>query len=102
MAHLLTPDQVLAALDALPGWTGDASKIARHITIGKEDGRALAGEVGAYADKVDHHPVVTEDDDGLMFECWTHSAGGVTQKDIDLAHAINDRAAPYADSTSGG
>jgi 4a-hydroxytetrahydrobiopterin dehydratase len=102
MPDVLTQDQVMSALGALPGWTGDTSRIARHVSIGPDDRRELVGKVNAHADKVDHHPTVTEDDDGLNFECWTHSAGGVTQKDVDLAHAIDECAEPYAGSSAGG
>ena len=50
---------------------------------------ALQQAVGAVADALDHHPVVTREPDALTFRLWTHSAGGVTAKDVDLAARID-------------
>ena len=95
MPELLTPEEVSAALAVLPGWTGDTERIERQLVLSREDADALRAQVAAYADEVDHHPVVTQDDGALTFTVWTHSAGGVTRKDIALAKAISERAAPY-------
>jgi 4a-hydroxytetrahydrobiopterin dehydratase len=92
---MLTAEEVLAALAVLPGWTGDTERIARQLVLSREDADALRAEVASYADEVDHHPVVTQDDGALTFTVWTHSAGGVTRKDIALAKAISERAAQY-------
>jgi len=93
--ELLTTEELSAALAALPGWTGDTERIERQLVLSHEDADALRAEVASYADEVDHHPVVTQDDGALTFTVWTHSAGGVTRKDIALAKAISERAAQY-------
>jgi 4a-hydroxytetrahydrobiopterin dehydratase len=93
---LLTAAEVSAALAVLPGWTGDTERIERQLVLSREDADALRAEVAAYANEVNHHPVVTQDDGALTFTVWTHSAGGVTRYDIALAKAISERAAQYA------
>lgn len=95
MPDMLTADQVSTALAALPGWTGNTERIERQLVLSRESADELRAEVAAYADEVNHHPVVIQDDGALTFKVWTHSAGGVTQKDIDLARAISERAAQY-------
>lgn len=99
MADLLTPEEASAALDVLPGWTGDTNRIERQLVLSQDDADALRAEVAAHADEVDHHPVVTQDGGALTFTVWSHSAGGVTQKDIALAKAISERAAQYSPPT---
>lgn len=95
MPEMLTAEEVSAALEVLPGWTGDTERVERQLVLRREDADALRAEVAAYADEVDHHPVVTQDEGALTFTVWTHSAGGVTRKDIALAKAISERAAQY-------
>jgi 4a-hydroxytetrahydrobiopterin dehydratase len=44
--------------------------------------------VAEMAEAVDHHPDIAINYTRLTFSCSTHSEGGVTQKDIDLATNI--------------
>jgi 4a-hydroxytetrahydrobiopterin dehydratase len=39
---------------------------------------------------MNHHAVVEEDLDGTTYLLWTHSSGGVTELDIELAARISD------------
>jgi 4a-hydroxytetrahydrobiopterin dehydratase len=45
--------------------------------------------VSAMADKVDHHPDVSIEGSEVQLFLVTHSAGGVTQKDLDFATAVD-------------
>ena len=42
-----------------------------------------------HAEKVDHHPEFTSVWNRVDFRLTTHNTGGVTQRDIKLAEAIN-------------
>ena len=45
--------------------------------------------VAMHAEKVDHHPEFTNVWNRVDFRLTTHDTGGVTQRDIELAAAIN-------------
>jgi 4a-hydroxytetrahydrobiopterin dehydratase len=42
-----------------------------------------------HAEKVDHHPEFTNVWNRVDFRLTTHDAGGVTDRDVELAKAIN-------------
>ena len=44
---------------------------------------------------MDHHPDFVLEYRRLTVRFWTHTAGGVTQKDIDAAGAADRLAAPF-------
>jgi 4a-hydroxytetrahydrobiopterin dehydratase len=45
--------------------------------------------VAMHAEKVDHHPEFTNVWNRVNFRLTTHDAGGVTDRDVKLAEAIN-------------
>ena len=45
--------------------------------------------VAMHAEKVDHHPEFTNVWNRVDFRLTTHDTGGITQRDIELAEAIN-------------
>jgi 4a-hydroxytetrahydrobiopterin dehydratase len=79
------------ALTALPGWTHDAERDA----IGKSFRFADFGEAFAFmthvaleAEKADHHPEWSNVWNKVDILLTTHSAGGLTAKDVALAQKI--------------
>lgn len=92
----LTPDQRTAALAALPGWTYDPARRAFHRRIVLADFAEAIGlmmRIAVVAEKADHHPEWFNVYNRLEIWLTTHDAGDVSQRDIDLACAI-DRFAP--------
>ena len=89
MAELLSPADVETALAALPGWTSEDDKLVRRADVPADSQDGLVEAVMRVADQVNHHPDVTREGDTVTFRLWTHSAGGVTAKDVDLAARID-------------
>ncbi|HEX9954340.1 MAG TPA: 4a-hydroxytetrahydrobiopterin dehydratase [Allosphingosinicella sp.] len=91
----LTDEEREAALAALAGWRWDAEGkcIRRSFTFG-DFGEAFAfmTRVALAAEKADHHPDWSNSWNRVDIALSTHSAGGLTRLDIDLAKVI-DRAA---------
>ena len=85
MATVLNADEVKTALASLAGWSYDGQALVRRIEVPAESHPGLLESVGNVADELDHHPVIGHDGDVLLFRLWTHSAGGVTTKDVELA-----------------
>lgn len=90
MAQLRDSDQIAADLAGLDGWSGDTTALRR--TIKARDflaGIGLVGEVALAAEEMDHHPDIDIRWRTLHFTLSTHSAGGVTERDIALAERID-------------
>jgi 4a-hydroxytetrahydrobiopterin dehydratase len=89
MPERLSESALQAALEGLPDWTGGAGRIRRTVQAGDGKQRLLSS-VGEAADAMNHHPVVHEGEAGAVtFEVWTHSVGGVTELDVELARRID-------------
>jgi 4a-hydroxytetrahydrobiopterin dehydratase len=57
----------------------------------------LAAQV-LFAERLNHHPIVTVGYKTLTFELWTHDRDGITQLDLDYAEALdNIIASDFAD-----
>jgi 4a-hydroxytetrahydrobiopterin dehydratase len=90
-------EQVLdqAAIDAglatLDGWSGGPDGITRTVELSSFPAAiAVVDRVAEAAEAADHHPDIDIRWRTLTFACATHSAGGVTAKDIDLAGRIDE------------
>ncbi len=46
--------------------------------------------VGVQAEKINHHPELFNVYNKVTLRLSTHDAGGLTQKDVDLAHLIDE------------
>jgi pterin-4a-carbinolamine dehydratase/uncharacterized protein (DUF2267 family) len=86
----LTREEVEGALEELPGWTGDEHRIRRTVSLPAEVADDIQQRIGRVEEQMDHHAVVEEDLDGTTYLLWTHSRGGVTELDIELAARISD------------
>jgi 4a-hydroxytetrahydrobiopterin dehydratase len=91
MAELLEPDEVRSALGTRPGWSGDQAGISRTVALPSfPEAVAVVDRVAAVAEELDHHPDIDIRWRNLTFRCATHSAGGVTGRDLDLAARIDE------------
>jgi 4a-hydroxytetrahydrobiopterin dehydratase len=91
MSELLQPDEVRSALGTRPGWAGDASRISRTVALPSfPEAIAVVGRVAEVAEALDHHPDIDIRWRNVTFHCATHSAGGVTARDLDLAARIDE------------
>ena len=93
MADVLTADQLAEGLATLPAWSGDVSGIERAVKAPSFlDGIRLVDAVADAAEAADHHPDIDIRYTDITFRLSTHSAGGVTEKDLELAARINELA----------
>lgn len=90
MSQLLSQGQIDSALAGLEGWQQEDKAITRTFTA-KSFPAALAftAAVGHLAERADHHPDILIEYRKVTLTLSTHSAGGLTQKDFDLASEIN-------------
>lgn len=77
------------ALTDLPGWQAKGKEITRtYETEGWGTTLLLVNAIGFVAEAADHHPDLTVSWAKVTVRLSTHSAGGITDKDVALAHEI--------------
>ena len=75
----------------LPGWTDAGGSIQRaYETSGWPVTLMLVNAIGLCAELADHHPDLTVSWGRVVVTWSTHSAGGVTDKDFELARRCDD------------
>ncbi len=92
----LTIEELKAALKRLPDWqlAKDREAITRKFQFVDFDAAfAFMTRAALLAAKMDHHPEWFNVYNKVDVTLATHDAGGVTQKDIDLATAMDGYAA---------
>lgn len=85
----LTEVQIGAELKKLPGWRVVNGNLHRAFEF-KDFSQAFAfmTQVALAAEKMDHHPDWSNVWNKVTVDLSTHSAGGLTQNDFDLAGKI--------------
>lgn len=87
---MLTNDQVDAALPDLNGWERSDGALRRSIEFPAFlEGIDAVGRVAELAEQKDHHPDIDIRWRTVTFALVTHSAGGITDQDLEMAKAID-------------
>ena len=95
--EVLGHDAVDAALGAGLGWQRDGDELVK-TRRGRDfaDSLAYVVAVSALAEEMDHHPDIDIRWNVVTLRLTTHSDGGITRKDLDLAGRIDALSAPDA------
>jgi 4a-hydroxytetrahydrobiopterin dehydratase len=76
--------------DTPDGWTTEDNALTRSFRFRDfAEAFAFLTQVAEHAERVNHHPEFTSVWNRVDFRLTTHSAGGVTKRDLDLAEAID-------------
>ena len=87
--RLLDADEVERQLADLPGWTADGQSLHTSLQFPTFlDAIAAVDAIATDAEQMDHHPDIDIRWRTLHITLSTHSAGGITQLDIEMAHRI--------------
>lgn len=90
MATLLSENEIQSRLQTLNGWQQDGKKIQ---TVKKFDGFpsaiAFVNQLVEPAEAAGHHPDLAISYNQVTIALSTHDAGGLTQKDFDMASQID-------------
>ena len=87
----LSPETIRDALEAgLPGWAFEDDALTKTYTFNSfPEAVSFIVRLAFYAEEMNHHPDLHNVYDRVDIALSTHDAGNkVTQKDLDLAHAI--------------
>ena len=87
---MLTDEQVDAALPELHGWERADGALRRSVKFPAFlDGIDAVQRVAEHAESKDHHPDIDIRWRTVTFALVTHSEGGITDKDLEMAQEID-------------
>jgi 4a-hydroxytetrahydrobiopterin dehydratase len=86
----LTSDELATRLAELPGWEVEAGMLTKTYTVRSfAHGVLFIAAIGQLAEAANHHPDVNlHGYSQVTVSLVTHSEGGVTEKDCDLAARV--------------
>jgi 4a-hydroxytetrahydrobiopterin dehydratase len=89
----LSAEQIAAALNELPGWEVADGRLRRVFEFRDfVEAFSFMTAVALEAERLDHHPDWSNSYRTVTIELVSHSAGGLTDRDVELARRIQARA----------
>lgn len=89
MRRPLSDLEIQRALGNLPGWSRRGEVLTKTFTFKRfPEGIIFIQRVADAAERMDHHPDIDVRYTKVTFTLSTHDAGGITQRDIELAGEI--------------
>jgi len=86
----LDADALRAKLGDLPHWTIKDGKLHRELKLASfVDAFGLMSRIALVAERMDHHPEWFNVYNRITIDLTTHDAGGISEKDFELASAID-------------
>ena len=93
MSTPLSDIAIQRELGSLPGWSRRGNALQKTYSFPTfMDGIAFVGRVAEAAEAADHHPDLDIRYTKILAVLSTHSAGGITQKDLELARRMDQLA----------
>jgi 4a-hydroxytetrahydrobiopterin dehydratase len=90
MPTKLTPDEASTLLEDVPEWTLEGNEIVRTFSLGSfVEAVEFVNTVTELAEEANHHPDVDIRWNKVTLHLSTHSKGGLTKADFDLAAEID-------------
>lgn len=86
----LSEEEIESGLEALEGWSRDGEAIAKEFERGDFMGSVgLVNEIAPVAEEMGHHPDLAISWDTVTVTITSHSEGGLTEADFELARRID-------------
>lgn len=90
MAEALNEASIQGWLAARSGWKKKGDRIVKEFELGSfRDSVVFVNRVATLADEANHHPDIDVRYDRVIIGLSTHDAGGVTEKDLQMAEKID-------------
>jgi 4a-hydroxytetrahydrobiopterin dehydratase len=85
----LPDDEITTGLESLPGWDRSGDEIAKEFRLGNfRDAVAFVVRLSYEAEAANHHPDLDIRWNKVLVRLSTHSEGGITDKDLELARTV--------------
>ncbi|MFO7544274.1 MAG: 4a-hydroxytetrahydrobiopterin dehydratase [Trueperaceae bacterium] len=90
MTEPLSVERIRDALQALPEWEHAHDRIRRNYRFADfSQAFAFMTRLALLAEKQGHHPELRNVYSRVVVELTSHDAGGITERDLELARAID-------------
>ena len=92
MKQALTPAEIKETLQTIPGWTLQDGKLIRDWTF-QDFVQAIEfiNKIATLAEGAGHHPDIDIRYNNVRLSLVSHDAGGITQRDANMARQINQK-----------
>lgn len=91
MTEILSTEQLHAAMAERPHWEVRENQLVRSVQADSfPSGIRLVVAVAERAEAAQHHPDIDIRYTTITFALTTHSEGGITSKDVDMAGQIDE------------
>lgn len=98
---ILTPAELSEALANLPDWSVEGGKLRKTFVFADfSEAFGFMTRAALAAERMDHHPDWCNSYRTVQVDLVTHSAGGITPRDLALAQVLELLAAPLAPPAS--
>jgi 4a-hydroxytetrahydrobiopterin dehydratase len=88
-----TEQEIQTALAGLAGWSVEKEKLHREYRFNDfVQAFGFMAQVALLAERAAHHPEWSNVYNRVVVDLTTHDAGGITQKDFDLAREMEQAA----------
>lgn len=86
----MSESEIRSRLTEIPGWEPVEKTLVRKLTFPSFPAAvAFVVKLAFTAEAANHHPDISINYRRLTLTLWTHTEGGVTEKDVALAKEIN-------------
>jgi 4a-hydroxytetrahydrobiopterin dehydratase len=90
MSDKLSSQSVLGWLKTHQGWSRKSNALLKEFRFSSfRDSIVFVNRIATLADDADHHPDILVQYDRVHITLSTHSAGGITEKDLKLAEQLD-------------
>jgi len=90
MSKKLNAESIRGWLSQRPGWKRQSNRLLKDFQFPSfRDSIVFVNRVATLADEVNHHPDIDVRYDQVRLTLSTHDAGGITEKDLELAEQID-------------
>lgn len=87
---VLSPDEVAAAVSGLDGWGVVDGQLQRELRLSDfRSSVAFVVRIAFEAEAANHHPDIDIRYNRVLLRLSTHSEGGLTSRDVDLARKVD-------------
>lgn len=90
---MLSEERIREALSELDGWSLEGGALSKKFKFSSfSEAFGFMARAALAAEKADHHPDWTNVYDTVSVRLVTHDAGGLTERDVALARAMDSLA----------
>ncbi len=84
-------DEILSRLEKISGWVLKNNALEKQFIFKSfKEALSFMNSVGDVAEEMNHHPEFYNLYNKVRLRLNTHDAGGITEKDFELAKSINN------------